>query len=234
MYQVECLSKPVRRTNMDCIYLHGFASGPKSEKAIFFSERLRKRNVDVDVPDLNLPSFQKMTLSSQIKIAEELLRDKAEKSVLLFGSSMGGLISTLLALKNPAVAGLVLLAPGFGLERRWQTLWGDDALERWRRDGYLEVHHYAYDKEMKLDVDFLDDAFAYQTDGLIVSVPTLLVHGQQDDVVPVEESRRFAAENPGWVDLHVLDDDHFLMADLEGIWSLVVNHLDGKLNCKTI
>ncbi len=217
---------------MECIYLHGFASGPKSEKAIYFFEHLRRTNIEVVIPDLNLPSFQKMTLSSQLQIAENLLEGKSEKSILLFGSSMGGLLSTLLSLKHPAVAGLVLLAPGFGLERRWQSFWGDDALERWRRDGYMEVHHYAYDKEMKLDVTFLDDALKYKTDGLIVSVPSLVVHGERDDVVPVEESRRFAEDNRQLVDLHILNDDHFLMADLDGIWALVKNHLDSRLKAR--
>lgn len=211
---------------MECVYLHGFASGPKSEKALYFAEHLRQNDIQVAIPDLNLPSFRKMTLSSQLKIANELLEGRNEKSVLLFGSSMGGLLSTILSLEHKSVAGLVLLAPGFALERRWQTLWGEDALERWRRDGFLNVHHYAYDKEMKLDVSFLDDALSYKTDGLIVSVPTLVVHGEHDDVVPIEESRRFADENPGLVDLHVLNDDHFLMADLDGIWRLVRSHLE--------
>lgn len=214
---------------MECIYLHGFASGPKSGKAIYFSERLRRSNIEVAIPDLNLPSFQKMTLSSQLQIAEDLLKGKSENSILLFGSSMGGLLSTILSLEHPAVAGLVLLAPGFGLQRRWQSFWGDDALERWRRDGYMQVHHYAYDKEMKLDVTFLDDALQYKTDGLIVSVPTLVVHGEHDEVVPIDESQRFADDNPEVVDLHIVNDDHFLMADLEGIWALVNDYLDNRL-----
>lgn len=214
---------------MECIYLHGFASGPKSEKAVYFSEHLRNNDIPVCVPDLNLPSFQKMTLSSQLKIASDLLEGKSERSVLLFGSSMGGLLSTMLSLNHHAVAGLVLLAPGFGLERRWQNLWGPDALERWRKDGFLDVHHYAYDKEVRLDVGFLDDALSYQTDGLVVNVPTLVVHGEHDDVVPIEESRRFAAENVGHVDLHELNDDHFLMADLDSVWNLVCDYLDCKM-----
>lgn len=181
--------------------------------------------MQVAIPDLNLPSFEKMTLSSQLSIVEDLLSNREKQSVVLFGSSMGGLISTILSLKYDAIRSMILLAPGFGLERRWQALWGEGALERWRTDGYLEVHHYAYEKEMKLDVSFLDDALRYQTDGFKISVPTLVIHGLHDDVVPAEESRRFAEENPDFVDLNLVNDDHFLMADLETTWQRAHNHI---------
>ena len=210
---------------MDCIYLHGFASGPLSEKAVYFSRRLREKEFDVVVPDLNLPTFEQMTVSSQLKIVEALLAGKNPRSVLLVGSSMGGLLSTMLSTKHESISGLVLLAPGFGLDRRWQSVFGEGALETWREQGFLEVHHYAYDRVMPLAVSFLDDALKYQTDKLRVSIPTLVVHGKQDDVVPVEESIAFAELNPDYVNLHVVDDDHFLQSNLDASWDLIDDHI---------
>lgn len=210
---------------MDCIYLHGFASGPKSEKAVYFSRRLRESKVNVLVPDLNQPSFEHMTLSSQLQIVEGLLSGKKERDVILFGSSMGGLLSAMLADLHTCIGALVLLAPGFALERRWQSIWGEDALQRWRADGFLDVYHYAYEKNMKLSVTFLDDALSHKTDEIRVSVPTFVVHGEHDDVVPVEESRKFAQLNPATVELKVVNDDHFLQADLDGTWQMISKHL---------
>jgi hypothetical protein len=34
------------------VYLHGFASSPRSTKAVFFSEQLTRLGAPVDVPDL--------------------------------------------------------------------------------------------------------------------------------------------------------------------------------------
>jgi pimeloyl-ACP methyl ester carboxylesterase len=43
-------------------------------------------------------------------------------------------------------------------------------------------------------------------------VPTLLVHGVNDEVVPVAQSREFVAAHPGTV-LELLDDTHQLLGD---------------------
>src|SRR5690606_6381735 len=56
--------------------------------------------------------------------------------------------------------------------------------------------------------------------------PIAIVHGWNDDIVPVENAIRFAREYK--CELHVLDSDHRLTADIEQICELF-DHFLGRL-----
>lgn len=207
---------------VQCVYLHGFASGPNSTKARFFAQQLRQRDVTVHVPNLNGQAFADLTISSQLALVDELIAAQGVESgeYILFGSSLGGLLSVLLAQRNPAIKALILLAPGFGLSRRWIELLGADQLERWRQVGTMEVFHHAANCKMPLKYAFIEDAQKFQTDDLQIAVPALVMHGVHDDVVPIEESVRFAKLNPANVELHEMDSDHGLTDVLPQMWEL--------------
>lgn len=201
------------------IYLHGFASGPASSKAKYFAESCRRLNWKLLVPDLNYPDFERMTLSSQLDLIASLLEDSsfADTCFAIVGSSMGGLLATLAANKHRNVCALILMAPAFGIPRRWQKLWGDDGLKRWQDNGFLEVQHYGFGKPMHLGLSFLDDLEQHKTDGIKISVPALVFHGCNDEIVPVNESIEFAQINRQ-IDLRILEDDHQLLFSLPEIW----------------
>ncbi len=201
------------------LYLHGFASGPSSTKAKFFADRLAAINVNVIVPDLNQPSFAKMTLSSQLAVAGHCLEAiDADTSLVIIGSSMGGLLATLVAQTLIPLQALVLLAPGFGLPRRWTQMLGAQGLEDWREQGTIDVFHHGLNITTKLNYDFILDAQKFSTNGLRVMIPTIVFHGKNDETVPLEESLEFGKNNPETVRLEVLDDDHQLLQSLEHIW----------------
>jgi predicted esterase YcpF (UPF0227 family) len=46
---------------MRVLYLHGFASSPRSTKAEYFGDRLRPYGVELECPDFNLPDFSTLT-----------------------------------------------------------------------------------------------------------------------------------------------------------------------------
>jgi pimeloyl-ACP methyl ester carboxylesterase len=50
-----------------------------------------------------------------------------------------------------------------------------------------------------------------------VRQPTLILHGNNDTVVPADLSVAFAARHPN-VDLHVLNSDHELVNVLDDMW----------------
>ncbi|HEY9677893.1 MAG TPA: YqiA/YcfP family alpha/beta fold hydrolase [Drouetiella sp.] len=207
------------------LYLHGFASGPTSTKANFFVERLNGMGIETAVPDLNKPTFAEMTLTSQLQIARDCLEKFGQDSKsIVIGSSMGGLLATLLAQVIP-LQGIVLLAPGFGLPRRWSEMLGDDGLDQWKQAGKREVFHYATNTNEFLNYGFITDAEKYSTDGLRVSTPALVFHGTNDETVPVSESQEFHKLNPTNVQLEVLDDDHMLYASMEKMWSMTRSFL---------
>src|SRR5690242_18341270 len=98
------------------LYLHGFASGPRSSKARYFHERLTKAGARVEVPDLAAGDFERLTITGQLGVIARLA---AGEPVSLIGSSLGGYLAALYAARHPEVRRVVLLAPGFAFARRW-------------------------------------------------------------------------------------------------------------------
>ena len=47
---------------MNLIYLHGFASGPMSNKAQFFRRRFEEQGIEMRIPDLNEGAFERLNL----------------------------------------------------------------------------------------------------------------------------------------------------------------------------
>ncbi len=203
-----------------CIYLHGFASGPASSKAIFFSAQLRQLGLKVHVPDLSGNSFTTMTLTTQLNLVREIIATVDTDDLFIVGSSMGGLLSVLIANECPKVRSLVLLAPGFGLNRRWNEQLTPDQIAQWKENGLLPVFNHATNSHVPLNYGFIEDVERYKTDQLTVNVPTLVMHGINDTVVPIYESESFYQLNSELVQLNRIDSDHGLLDRLPELWSL--------------
>jgi pimeloyl-ACP methyl ester carboxylesterase len=84
------------------------------------------------------------------------------------------------------------------------------------------IHHYGEKRELSLSYDFLTDANQYQEKFLQRPIPTLILHGQHDEVIPIEASRNFAQIRP-WVDLIELNDNHALGNVMMEIWLSIEN-----------
>jgi uncharacterized protein len=198
------------------IYLHGFASSPASLKARYLVECFAGVGIELAVPDLNLDDFSHLTISRQINQVGDLL--PSDKSpVILIGSSLGGLTAAILAQNYPQIDRLILLAPAFDFLSHWLPKIGAEQLNLWERDRYLPIYHYGQQKLLPLHYDFIIDAHRYhlcQSDRIL---PTLIVHGTGDDVVPIASSRDFAAHHP-LIKLLEVDSDHNLTTFNNYIW----------------
>jgi len=203
-----------RPSGMRYLYLHGFASGPSSKKGLAFAEHFAARGVAIERLDLRVPSFEHLRLSAMIDAARAAIGGPADRAVVL-GSSLGGLTAARLAERDPRVRGLVLLAPAFQLVERWRASLGED-FEAWRRTGWREVRDYTTGGVARVDFGFVEDAAAIDVGFPDVSVPTLILHGRADDVVPIERSRQFAAGRPN-VHLVELPDGHELVASIPAL-----------------
>jgi len=58
------------------IYLHGFASGPGSKKARYFTERLAECGVALEVPDLAEEDFENLTITGQLQVVDATVNQK--------------------------------------------------------------------------------------------------------------------------------------------------------------
>ncbi|MBD2628136.1 YqiA/YcfP family alpha/beta fold hydrolase [Trichormus variabilis] len=200
------------------IYLHGFASSPKSTKAQDISDRFSQLHIKLKIPDLNAGDFSHLTITRQLNQVAAEFSNSAP--VTLIGSSLGGLTSAHLGEKYPPVQRLVLLAPAFGFLSHWLPKLGEEALKRWQQEQYLLVHHYGEGRELPLSYNFVTDAAQYLEKNLQRSIPTLILHGKQDEVIPITASREFASSRP-WVKLVELDSDHALGNVTTEIWQSI-------------
>ncbi|MBD2103194.1 YqiA/YcfP family alpha/beta fold hydrolase [Leptolyngbya sp. FACHB-261] len=198
-------------------YFHGFASGPKSQKAVFFQQQLAALGLELHLPDLNLDDFSRISLSRHLAYVEQQLAG-SEEPVTLIGSSLGGLLSALYAERDPRVEKMILLAPAFKFARYWQARLGPEVIAQWQRQGTYEVFHYSQGRNRLLEYGFLEDALSYEDAEFTRSVPTLIVHGRTDDVIDYRVSVDYAQSRP-WVDLKLLDSDHALTDCLAEIWA---------------
>jgi len=193
------------------LYLHGFGSGPQSKKGVAFAEHFAERGVTVERLDLRVPSLQHLRLSAMLDVTRAALGAPDDRAIV-FGSSLGGLTAARLAERDARVSGLVLLAPAFQLVARWRETLGP-AWDDWQRTGWREVHDYTTGQPARVDWGFVEDVRAIDVGFPDVRIPTLILHGTEDDVVPVANSRRFAAGRPN-VQLIELADGHELIASL--------------------
>ncbi len=87
------------------LFLHGLDSSSKGTKGRWFTDNF---------PEMIIPDFSG-TLSERMKQLEAICAQK--KELVMVGSSFGGLMATLFAIKKPqACAKLILLAPALNFE----------------------------------------------------------------------------------------------------------------------
>lgn len=198
-------------------YIHGFASSSLSRKGLYLREIFRGRGLELELPDLNVPSFETMTISAMLAAlsARDAAAGGAPFTWRLVGSSLGGYVAARWAeLRPDRVDRLVLLCPGMEMAARWPELLGEENFRRWETTGRLEMPdgqgaprplHWGFVEDMRTHPAFSEP-----------SCPILILHGRRDEVVRPELSRRYAASRPH-VRLVELDDDHSLAGSLERI-----------------
>lgn len=201
------------------IYLHGFASSPRSAKAVYLQHQFQSIGQSLILPDLNQGDFFHLTLPRQIQQVEALLPEK-DSPVTLIGSSFGGLTAAWIGERCPQVDRLVLLAPAFRFLDHWLPRLGEEQVQRWQSEGFLMAYHYGEQQMMPIGYDLVSTMAAYDEATLRRPVPTLLLHGRNDDVIPISASREFAAVR-AWVRLVELESDHTLSNKQAEIWQAI-------------
>lgn len=204
---------------MHYFYLHGFASGPGSAKAVFLGDRFQALGLALQIPDLNQGNFTQLTLTRQIRQIQTLL---PSAPVTLIGSSLGGLTATWVAQRQLQVERLILLAPAFSFLDHWLPQLGATQLQQWQTQTHLEIYHYAEQRFLPLSYEFIEDAAQYCQGQFNRSLPTLVLHGLQDQVIPIQASRDYVADRP-WATLQELESDHSLSNVKPLIWQAIQN-----------
>ena len=214
------------KRSMTYLYLHGFASGPQSTKAVYLRDRFQSQGIHLAIPDLNQGDFFHLTLTRHIQQVTQLLQGTSPPHTII-GSSLGGLTAAWVAQSQPQVEQLILLAPAFGFLCHWLPQLGREQGQQWQQQGQLEVYHYGMGRAVPLSYGFVEDMRQYDSVQLHRAVPTLILHGVGDQTIPIQASRDFAGDRP-WVQLRALESDHALTNVLPDIWQAIQSWGLGK------
>jgi pimeloyl-ACP methyl ester carboxylesterase len=216
---------PVRRK---WLYLSGLGTGFRSVKGRALAGRLSERGVELECVDLRVPEFERMRVGAMIAQALAALSD-AECAVVI-GTSFGGLIAALLAAQDPRIEALVLFAPALHageLRSRYPvTTWA------WERVGWLPLWDKTEGRLRRVDAGLLRELDRLGRWTPEVRVPTLLVHGTRDWLVPASVSRQLASGRPN-VRLVEYVDDHKLRTFLPAAVAEAERFLDPWLSAQT-
>jgi pimeloyl-ACP methyl ester carboxylesterase len=215
------------------VYLHGFASSPRSSKARFFAERVAGAGLAFVCPDLNAPDFRTLTVTRMLDQVDAAIDAMPPGPVTLVGSSLGAFVALHAAERRAArpsggdhpVDRLLLLAPAVDLVPSLEQEYGPERLRAWEATDRFEVFHYAENRPIDLAWRFMDDARRYDAFALRLQVPTLIFQGTRDDVVSPGSVERWVAGRP-WVTLRLVDDGHQLAESLEALWAGAAALLD--------
>ena len=200
------------------LYLHGFASGPRSTKGVKLAEHFASRGVTMQRLDLRVPSLERLSFCAMMRTVGDALGGARDRAVV-FGSSLGGLTAARVAETDARICALVLLAPAFRLAERWRARMTDAEWRAWEQSGWLTIRDYAEDREARIHFDFIRELATLDASGggwPEVRVPTLIVHGSSDDTVDPQLSRDFQ-RGKSWVRLVEVDDGHELTRSLPRI-----------------
>jgi len=145
-------------------------------------------------------TFEEITLSEavdDVKCAIRYVRDSGYEKIGLVGSSFGAFASIITAARSTDIYVLALKSPVSDymglLIARDQEL----DIKTWKREGFIIVKG-ADGQRLKLNYTFFEDAeriegYSYARK---VKIPTLIVHGDQDETVPLGQSRKAASLIP--------------------------------------
>ena len=195
-------------------YLHGFASSPASRKGSALSLAFERLQVPLERPDLNTPSFSRLTATAMLEVLDRMHALAGPGTVWRFiGSSLGGWLAALWAFLHPeAVERLLLLAPAFAMQRLWPRILGRQVFDEWQRRGEIEMPD-ARGQHVPVHFGLYEDMCRYP-EAPSVYCPTTIIHGVADEVVPVEHSRSYTKAHRN-VRLIEVPDRHDLANSLD-------------------
>jgi pimeloyl-ACP methyl ester carboxylesterase len=202
------------------LYLHGFASGPESSKGLALAQHYARQGIHLERLNLRQPSLEHLRLSAMMRTVRDAIGGERDRAVVI-GSSLGGLTALRVAEEDARVCALVLLAPAFRIVEQQRRRIGPEGWRRWEETGWIETQDYAEKRLARVDFGFIQDMEPIEARSggwPDVRVPTLIIHGRQDDTTDIAYSREWV-RGRRHARLVEVDDGHELVNSLGRIAS---------------
>lgn len=183
------------------VFLTGFKSDMTGDKARALESFCRERGrayvrFDYFGHGASSGAFENGTIGRWTNDAVAVIDELTEGPQVLVGSSMGGWIMLLAALKRPErIAGLVGIAsaPDF-TEDLLMSMLTKAQRDGLARDGYVEIHNPYDEAPYRITQALIDDGRNHLLLGreIPLDCPVRLIHGYRDSDVPWQTSLRIA------------------------------------------
>lgn len=190
------------------ILCHGMESSKESHKHLRLGESLSRAGFTVLRFDFtgageSSGDFESITCTRHVedlRAAHELLKNRGLAHVGLVGSSMGGTTALMYAGAAEGVAALVTLAAPVDPREILERDFPPKAIALWRAQGFIEFNG------RRLNRGFLEEAVTIDVPAAVarITCPVLVIHGDADPTVPVDQARALHGALAGHRELCVL------------------------------
>jgi dipeptidyl aminopeptidase/acylaminoacyl peptidase len=196
------LSNPTNNQMKPIIILcHGFSTSKDSRTFVRLEEILNEEGIssfrfDFYAHGESEGKFEEITTSEavdDVQNAIEFLKKSGYEKIGLVGSSFGGLASILTASQSDDLYLLALKSPVSDYKSMAHTRHSKKEIDDWKNKGYIELDS-VNEERRRLNYSFYEDAEkvnAYEA-ARKIKIPALIVHGDEDDTVPIEQSKKTA------------------------------------------
>ena len=196
------LSNPTSQKEKPIIILcHGFSTSKGGRTYVRLEEILNDSGISVFRFDFfghgeSEGKFEEITTFEavdDIQNAIKFLKESGYKKIGLVGSSFGGMASIIEAGKTDELYVLALKSPVSDYIGLIHTREDEQEIKKWKEKGFIDIT--GVDAEIrKLKYSFYEEAEkikAYES-AQKIKIPALIVHGDEDETVPIEQSKRTA------------------------------------------
>jgi uncharacterized protein len=212
------LSTPDRPTTRLAVLCHGFLSGKNSTTNRTLTRLLNSHGFATFRFDFfgqgeSQGPFEDLTTSlavDQATAALDLMKAKGYSRIGLVGSSFGGLVAILAAALRPDIDCLALKCPVVDFAEELRLEFGSIELAKWQETDSIP-NIMGGPERIRLKYRFYEDCMRHIAYGPAerITAPTLIVQGEQDEHVPLHQSRRLHEILRGPKRLELLPDaDH--------------------------
>jgi len=214
------------------IYLHGFRSQCNGEKALRYARHAISRNrswlrFDLRGHGISDGELKDQIISSGLTDLLSVIDSIVDRPLVLHGSSMGGWISVLAALRRKQrISAMMLIAPAFNFVQNTLSTLPLPVRQQWQQETYMTFPD-AYGREpYSLRHDIMLDAEQYDVLGINITFdgPIHIVHGENDPIIPIANTNKFIrqARLPQLTFESVPNGDHRLTDHNP----LIIRHID--------
>lgn len=199
---VGILAKPSDSTNIPVVIIvHGFTTNKDRPKYTELAKKLYENNITSLRFDLfghgeSDGDFADITITEgvdDVLRAIKYLKLLGYSKLALIGNSFGGITSFVVANKTNDLSTLALISPVSDYPEVERIRRSESDIAKWKENGFT-IHKSSKGQEFRLNYSFWEDIQKYLVYDIAdrIKVPTLIVHGDADDLVPIEQSRKTA------------------------------------------